>query len=293
MSYWAYVLTIACIYGGLATSLNLVTGYAGILSVCHAAFFGIGAYASALLMLKAGWPWLATVPVGIGLVVLPALLVGSMALRLKSDYLIVATFAVQVVATRIMQSWSSVTQGELGVSGIPPARVGAFVVNTPAESLLLAILASSLLLFVSWRLVKSPFGRLLRGIREDEPFVSAAGKPVGATKLRIFVIGAAMASVSGAVYAPAVGHIAPASFQVMESVFVLALIIIGGAGTFWGPLAGAVTLVGFQAILRFAGLSPEVAANVRQIAYGVLLVALMVWRPEGLFSPYRLARRKA
>ena len=293
MNYWVYMLTIACIYVGLATSLNLVSGYTGILSVCQAAFFGIGAYASALLTLNAGWPWLATLPVAVVLAIGPAAIVGSLALRLKNDYLIVATFAVQVILVRVMQSWFQVTQGELGVSGVPPVRVGSWVVDTSADGLLLAVLVTASLLCISWRLVHSPFGRLLRGIREDEPFVSTAGKQVGATKLTIFIIGAVMASVSGATYAPIVSHIDPTSFHVMESVFILALMIIGGAGTFWGPVVGALTLVGFQAVLRFTGLSPAVAANVRQMAYGLLLVVSMVWRPEGLLGSRTSAERKA
>ena len=137
MNYWVYMLTIACIYVGLATSLNLVSGYTGILSVCQAAFFGIGAYASALLTLNAGWPWLVTLPVAVVLAIGPAAIVGSLALRLKNDYLIVATFAVQVILVRVMQSWFQVTQGELGVSGVPPVRVGSWVVDTSADGLLL------------------------------------------------------------------------------------------------------------------------------------------------------------
>jgi branched-chain amino acid transport system permease protein len=127
---------------------------------------------------------------------------------------------------------------------------------------------------------------VLKAIREDEVFAQAAGKNVAAYKVLIFVIGAGMAAIAGVMYAYYISFIDPTSFTVMESIFILSIVIIGGAGSLWGPVIGAVVLVLLPELLRFIGLPISVAANVRQILYGGLLVAFMMWRPHGFLGKY-------
>lgn len=134
--------------------------------------------------------------------------------------------------------------------------------------------------------MRSPFGRVLKAIREDEVFTQAAGKDVAAYKVLVFVIGAGMAAVAGVMYAHYISFIDPTSFTVMESIFIISIVIIGGAGSMWGPIIGAVVLVTLPELLRFIGLPSSVAANTRQIIYGGLLVAFMMWRPQGLMGEY-------
>jgi branched-chain amino acid transport system permease protein len=137
------------------------------------------------------------------------------------------------------------------------------------------------------RLVRAPFGRVLRAIREDEVFTQSLGKSVTGFKVKAFVIGAALAAVAGSLYAIYITFIDPTSFTVQESIFMLAIVIVGGAGNLWGSVIGAVVLVSLPELLRFVGLPSAIAANVRQILYGGLLVVMMLWRPQGLLGEYR------
>ncbi len=123
-------------------------------------------------------------------------------------------------------------------------------------------------------------------IREDEIFVLAAGKNIAAYKVLVFMIGAVMASIAGVIYAHYMSFIDPTSFTVMESIFIISIVIIGGAGSFWGLVIGAIVLVIMPEALRFIGMPSSVAANVRQILYGAALVACMMWRPQGLMGKY-------
>jgi branched-chain amino acid transport system permease protein len=152
--------------------------------------------------------------------------------------------------------------------------------------LILAAVFAGLVLLFCRRLVGSPFGRVLKALREDEVFALAAGKNVAFYKVLVFVLGAAMASVAGALYATYITFIDPTSFTVMESIFIISVVIIGGAGSLWGPVLGAVVLVSLPELLRFVGLPSSVAANVRQMLYGGLLVVFMMWRPQGLLGEF-------
>jgi branched-chain amino acid transport system permease protein len=174
----------------------------------------------------------------------------------------------------------------MGLPGIPQPNIFGWVVSSHWEFLLLSTLLAGLILLTAFRLVHSPFGRVLMAIREDEVFALAAGKNIAMYKVLVFVIGAAMASVAGVIYAHYISFIDPTSFTVMESIFIISIVIIGGAGSFWGPVVGAVVLVTLPEALRFIGMPSSVAANIRQILYGAALVACMMWRPKGLMGKY-------
>jgi branched-chain amino acid transport system permease protein len=153
--------------------------------------------------------------------------------------------------------------------------------------LLLVWMLAALSFWVLCRLVRAPFGRVLRAIREDEVFTQSFGKSVTGFKVKAFVISAALAAVAGSLYAVYITFIDPTSFTVQESIFMLAIVIVGGAGNLWGSVIGAVVLVALPELLRFVGLPSAIAANVRQILYGGLLVVMMLWRPQGLLGEYR------
>lgn len=132
----------------------------------------------------------------------------------------------------------------------------------------------------------SPFGRVLKAIREDEVFAQALGKNVASYKVLVFVIGAGMAALAGTMYAYYISFIDPTSFTVMESIFIISIVIIGGSGSLWGPVAGSVILVLLPELLRSIGLPSALAANLRQMIYGGMLIAFMMWRPKGLLGEY-------
>jgi branched-chain amino acid transport system permease protein len=155
------------------------------------------------------------------------------------------------------------------------------------QMLLLVWMLAALSFWVLCRLVHAPFGRVLRAIREDEVFTQSFGKSVTGFKVKAFVISAALAAVAGSLHAVYITFIDPTSFTVQESIFMLAIVIVGGAGNLWGSVIGAVVLVALPELLRFVGLPSAIAANMRQILYGSLLVVMMLWRPQGLLGEYR------
>ena len=154
------------------------------------------------------------------------------------------------------------------------------------EFLALAASFASFAYFAVYRITSSPFGRVLHAIREDEVFVRAHGKNTLYFKVVAFAVSAALASMAGSLYAHYITYIDPTSFTVMESILIISMVIIGGAGSLWGPLIGAVVLVTLPEALRFVGLPSAVAANLRQIIYGSLLVIMMMFRPRGLMGKY-------
>jgi len=177
--------------------------------------------------------------------------------------------------------------------GIPQPTIFGVTISSHFGFLLLVGFFCALVLWIASRIVRSPFSRVLKAIREDEVFAQAAGKNVAAYKVLVFVIGAGMTAVAGVMYAHYISFIDPTSFTVMESIFIISIVIIGGAGSMWGPVLGAVVLVVLPELLRFVGLPSAVAANVRQIIYGGLLVAMMMWRPQGLLGEYAFRKGEA
>lgn len=284
MNYILHILVIAGIYVALGSGLNLIAGYAGRLSLCSAAFFGVGAYTTAILTLKQGWPWAAGLVAGILLAALLALPVAVATLRFRGDYFAIVTFALQMIVYSVMLNWTEVTQGALGVPGIPPASILGWTASSRlAYFLLSAILAATSLLVVR-QLACSALGRALCCIREDEAFALSLGKNVPKLKVLAFLVGAVISAAAGSVYASYISYIDPGYFTVHESVFILAIIIVGGVGNVWGPLPGAAVLVGVPEVLRFLGAPSNIAANLQQILFGLLLVVFVIWRPRGLIG---------
>lgn len=286
MEYLLHILILIGIYVILSVSLNLITGYAGLLSIAHAAFYGVGAYVAALLALKFHSPFLANIVCAVILSGLLGALVGIPSLRIRDDYFAIATFAFQVITFSIMNNWVSFTGGPMGLPGIPQPAIFGWQINSHYEFLFLIFLLCIITLWISHKIVTSPFGRVLKAIREDEVFALATGKNVASYKILIFVIGAGMAAVAGVMYAYYISFIDPTSFTIMESIFIISIVIIGGAGNIWGSVLGAAVLVILPEALRFLGMPSSIAANMRQIIYGSLLVIFMLFRPQGFIGEY-------
>lgn len=290
MEYYLHIVIVIGIYSILGSSLNLTLGYTGLLSVSHAAFYGIGAYTTALMTQELHLPFVVILLCVMAFSGLLSIIVGVSSLRIRDDYFVIASFAFQVIAFGLFYNLVSFTGGPMGLRGIPRPNIFGWTVNSHWEYLLLVVVLASMVLWACHRIAHSPFGRVLTAIREDETFARAAGKNVSAYKLLIFMISAAMASVAGVIYAQYISFVDPTSFTVMESIFIISIVIIGGAGSFWGPVVGAVVLVTLPEILRFIGMPSSVAANIRQILYGGLLVAFMMLRPQGLMGKYAFGK---
>ena len=286
MEYLLHILILIGIYVILSVSLNLIVGYSGMLSIAHAAFYGVGAYVAALMAIEFHSPFLANIICAVILSGLLGALVGIPSLRIRDDYFAIATFAFQVITFSIMNNWVSLTSGPMGLPGIPQPTLFGWEINNHIDFLLLVSILCVVTLWISHKIVSSPFGRVLKAIREDEVFAQAMGKNVASYKVLIFVIGAGMASVAGVMYAYYISFIDPTSFTIMESIFIISIVIIGGAGNIWGSVLGAAVLVILPEALRFLGMPSSIAANMRQIIYGALLVIFMLFRPQGFIGEY-------
>jgi len=286
MEYVLHILTLIAIYVILSASLNLIAGYAGLLSVAHAAFYGVGAYTAALMAIETHSPFLVNLACS---VIVSAVLGGAVAvpgLRIRNEYFVIGTFAFQVIIFSVLNNWVNLTGGPMGLPGIPRPSVFGWQASSHFDFL---VLVGSLCAFTLWicrRIAASPFGRTLKAIREDEAFAQAAGKNAVRLEVLVFAVGAGLAAIAGSMYAHYITFVDPSSFTVMESIFIISIVIIGGAGSLWGPVVGSVLLVTLPELLRFVGLPSSVAANVRQIVYGSALVAFMMWRPQGLLGEY-------
>jgi len=287
MEYLLHILVISGIYVILTLSLNLIVGFTGLPSMGHAAFSCIGAYTSALLALNFGVsPWIGLV-IGAVFAALSGLVIGYPSIRLKGDYLALATFGLGVIVYSVAKNWVSLTRGPMGLPGIPGFTVFGWELSGIWAYLLLVIFWVCLTIFVIQRVVHSPFGRILRSIREDETAAQAMGKDTDMHKLIVFVIGAFFAGIAGSLYGHYITFIDPSSFTVIESITILLMVIFGGMGSIRGSVVGAIALVVFPELLRFIGLPSSVAAPLRQMIYGLILILLMLKRPRGLMGVYR------
>lgn len=293
MEYLLHILILIGIYSILSMSLNLLVGYTGILSIAHAAFYGVGAYVAALMALRLDSPFMLNLFLAIIATAVFGAVVGIPSLRIKDDYFVIATFAFQIITFSILNNLVNFTGGPLGLPNILQPVLFNYVISSHLEYLILVMLLVSLTYWICNRIVSSPFGRMLKAIREDEIFAQAMGKNVSENKIKIFMVGASLASIAGVIYATYITYIDPTSFTVMESIFIISIVIIGGAANLKGSIVGAAVLVALPELLRFVGLPNSVAANIRQILYGGLLIVFMLWRPQGFIGIYYFSRQKS
>ena len=286
-AYIAHYLVMVGIYTILAVSLNLLVGYAGIFSLAHAAVYGIGAYASALVALKLGLGFWGGLVVAAVAGACAAALVGIPSLRVAGDYYIVASFGLQVVILTVFMNWTDLTNGHAGLAGIPRPRVFGLVIDNPFKYVALALALAALTYAICHRLTNSAFGRTLRAVREDEIAAQAMGKNVVLIKIVITTISSALGALGGSLYAHYITYINPSSFTLEESIFIASLVILGGTERLAGPVVGAFILLAVPEALKFLAIPDTVAAPMRQILYGTLLILFMFVRPEGILGRAR------
>jgi branched-chain amino acid transport system permease protein len=278
--YALHILTLALCYAVPAIGLNLLFGYTGLVSLGHMGFAGVGAYTTALLMKNAG---LGFVPaLGSGALVAGAvgLLVGLPCLRLRSHFFIIVTLAVGVILYTLFNNLDALTGGAEGLPGIPrpqPLDLGFVVADfrRPQGFYWLALTVFAAMFLLQYLIVRSDFGRSLAAIRQDETVAAARGVDVFAHKLAIFAISAAIAGVGGGLKVVFLRAAAPLSFELLESINLVLIVILGGAGFLLGPLIGAVLFIAIPEVLR-------IADTLRLVIFGAVLVLLALYAPRGL-----------
>ena len=275
MEYLLHLAILICIYTILSQSLSLVAGYSGQMSLAHAGFYGIGAYTAALLSVNLGLPPVLNLFAAMLLSGAVAYVVSKVAVRMVDDYFIIITLGIQVVIFSIMNNWQNVTHGPLGIAGIPSFSIFGFEFNDKISFLLLAASLAGFVWFLLSNIMQSPFGRVLRALSEDEIYTQSLGKKVAQAKVVSFVISGMLASIAGVLYAHYISYIDPTSFTVDESIFILSIVIIGGMRNLRNIFLTAAFLVLLPEALRFVGMPSSIAANMRQIIYGVVLVLVV------------------
>lgn len=288
MEYLIHLAILFAIYAILGVSLNLVVGYAGLLSVTHAAFYGVGAYTTAIFLTKSGVGFFSSLILGIAIAVVVSFLIGVVLSKLKGDYYALGTFGFNAIVFAVFLDWQNLTGGSLGIPGISKPELFGINFANNFNFMALALIFLVLIYFASRFVVNSSFGRVLKAIREDETAIAVFGYNTLYFKLVIFVISAAMAAVAGSLFASYITFIDPSSFQLTESMFILTIIILGGLANLRGSILGALFLILLPEILRFVGFPSDIEAQMRQVAYGIILILLMLYRPQGLIGEYKL-----
>jgi branched-chain amino acid transport system permease protein len=262
----------------LASSFNLIIGHAGLASIAHPIFYATGAYTSALLALHAAWPvWLA-IPTGALAAALLSLALSVPALRVSGDYLMVSSIGFQLGLLQVIKNLE-ITGGQGGLSNIPRA------IDGPAGAPLFALLAigSALVaVLLQQRLMRGAFGRAVAALRDDELAFAALGRDPRRMKLVLFALGSGLAGLAGGLYAFYFQYLSPDQFEILFSGALLTMVVVGGLGSTWGPVFGAVVLTALPQLITFWRLPPAIMAPLQGIVYSALVITFLFWRPFGL-----------
>jgi len=311
MSYYAQIAINILVLLSLGVSLNLLLGYAGRVSMAQSVLFGVGAFTAARFALPPltdsystnvsgvgyglGWPWWAATIAAIVVTFLAALIISLPAVRLvKGEYLILLTLAFQLGGQQLMTVWDTVTGGPFGVAGIPSIKIGGLSFSTlKADSTvrfaLLMLVVAVIIIAITWALGESPFGRLLKTLREQESVLPSVGKSPVRPELLTFGITAGIAGGVGALFAFSQGAMTPVNFGLDLSILIVSVVVLGGVGNLWGTIVGAIILGALDPILsNFVG---DAAIPWRAVIYGGALVVMMLVRPQGLI-PEGFGRRR-
>ena len=281
--YTADIAILILIYISLGASLNLLMGYAGQFSMAQAVFYGIGAYSAGLLAVNLGFSPVVSI---IGAIVISFISAGILALpaakRVSGEYLILLTLAFLIVVNQLMNSMRDLTGGPYGFT-VPWLTILGRDFITPVEYVPLMVIGCLIVLLVTWGIGESPFGRLLKGIREDETAVRALGKNTALAKVLVFGITAGLAGFIGGLSAYYYQFIAPGTYSLDLSIFVVSIIVLGGIGNLTGTIVGAIILGGLSPFLQNVDfIGDENSYSWQAIIYGLALILLMMYRPEGL-----------
>jgi len=283
-----YILRICVrvgIYVLLAVGLNFVAGFTGMLSCAQAAFFGLGAYCSALLSLNLGLSFWVAMPISGLFAGIFGFLLGLPAIRLAHFYLVMVTIAFGEIVGLIFLNWESLTKGPFGLPGIPPPQIGSYVYmgNTPYYYTILVL--AGLGVYVSWRITQTQMGKLFIALKDDQLAAEASGVPINRYKITTFTLSAIYAGVAGSFFAHYMTFISPSTFSTHESIMILAMVVLGGMGSIAGSVISAAVLTIIPEAMRFI-------QDYRMMFFGGIIVVIMLFKPEGLMSKGRYALKR-
>lgn len=282
MDFFYSYIALAEIYVLLGLSTNLLVGIAGIFTVSQAAVFGVGAYIVAWFLMHEVMGFVPALLIASACCVVLNVLVTLPSLRVSGDYFVVTSFGIQLLATAIFVNWTAGTGGANGLPGIPPPDLLGFALESNEHLVLMTTAGTGLGCLAFWLIMRAPFGRLLRAIREDELAVAAAGKGVLRAKVSAAALAGAFAGSAGGMYATFLSFVDPSSFDLDASILLLTMVVVGGARTLTGSVLGPFLLLALPQALALIDIPTSIAASARQLIYGMLLIAFMLFRPQGL-----------
>lgn len=286
MNYLLHISVMLEIYILLALSANQKVGLSGLLSLAQAVFYGLGAYAAAIVITKFGFSYWLALPAATLVCVAAALLFSFIAGKVRELYFSLATLALQIIFFSVVYNWIPVTNGSYGISGIANPEIFGMKINTPASFALFGAVWVLLVIgFYAWFL-KTPISRLIQATRDDQIAVLSLGKNPNHYKRISIMLSAVIAGIAGTLYATYTTYIDPSSFTLDESILILSIVLIGGAGRIIGPITGAVIYILLPEVLKFMQMPDSIAANMRMILFGLLLVLIVRFKPKGIFGKY-------
>lgn len=283
LAYIQNIVVLFSINAILALTLNFIMGYAGIFSLAHAIFFGVGAYTAAFVALNFSDSLLVCMAAAMGLSALLSVALALPALRVRGEYFVAASLGLQMIGVTIFSEWKSVTGGLGGMVGIPPPKLFGYTISSTVEFLALTLVVLLGVLVVTALLVHGSFGRSLMAIRDSESASQAYGKHVNAVKTLSVAVSAGLAALGGVLYAFYMSFVNVEVFTLDMSILLMAMVIIGGTGTLFGPIVGAAIVMALPAALTYLPFIPSSElGTIQQIIYGSAMVLLMMYRPGGL-----------
>ncbi len=288
MDYIIHLAILLSIYSILALSLNLIVGYTGLFSITHVAFYGIGAYATAILSTNLGMNFFLTVIIGVAVAFIVSLFLGIVLSKFSDDYFAIVSIGFAVISYAFYLNFPGLTEGAMGIPGVGKPSLFGFVFSSNMRLLMLILTILLCIYFLCRFIIRSSFGRALKAIRENEKTLQVYGYNTTVYKLAVFSIGAMMTSIAGSFFGAYMTFVGPSMFMLRESIFVLVIIIMGGLGTLGGSIMGTLFLILLPEALHFLGLPDTVAAQMQQIIYGTILILLMIYRPQGFVGAYRM-----
>lgn len=284
---WLHILFMCEIYIILALSANLVSGYTGLLSFAYAAFYGLGAYATTLVMKNFGLDYFPALLIVVGFNILVSFVITFFSIRLKDLYFTLATLAFQVVVFTTLYNWEKVTGGSYGISEIPGVSIFGYQLSeTRNYAILGGVFALAVIAFFYF-FQKTPFVRLLECIRDRELGAVSLGKNISYYKFICNSVAAAFTAIAGSLFAVYNSYIDPTSFTLSESILIVNMILIGGTGNLIGPIFGACFYVMLPELTRLIPISSTQGASLQMIIYSLILILVVRFKPNGLFGKFK------
>ena len=277
LEYLVFFMTTVAYLTILVTALNLAIGFTGLINLGHMVFFGIGAYASAILTLN-GVPWYTAILIAGLLASFIGVIIASITVRLKGEYFAMVTLGLVFIAIAVSRNWISLTRGALGIPGVPD------IVRDNFGYMLFSWLIAGLSILFFYRLANSETGKIFQAIRDDETAAMILGKNTYFYKVLSIAISTFFAGIAGSLFVHHINFIDPSVFDLEFFIFVISMLIAGGLASITGSIVGVFALSIVSEAMRYIVVSPELIGAVREITYVIVLILILVYRPKGIFG---------